>query len=708
MSTIGNGELRDFVGASDPQAILRYNLEVLDRQLYSFLPSFENGDVTDVKGPPTDGDYNLSHLWRDALGAEYVCTVAGSPGTWTQLRPAIVDERPTGIPSGYLILRRDSDWRAERYNGSGWDVLVPLNNRSASTAPGVGDDDADGYEVGSRWWDTTADKEYVCLDASTGAAVWVETTAGASGGESNTASNVGAGAGLFKTKSGVDLQFYSLESPDPEPGSSGRVLEYGLDAPNNLIQLVATWSNLRLSDIDGDHASTHLQGGVDEIEGRDLQLTYSGSLNYTPTTGGGTIDPNQLGSHLAGISQALAQFNNLDAGNIVIGTVPAARLPDLVGDSGSGGTRGAAPAPAAGDASAGKFLKADGTWAIPSGSGSGDVSGPASAVSGNIATFDGTTGKLIQDGGNTIAALLSRTNHTGTQTLSTISDAGTAAALDVPASGDAAAGEVVKGNDSRLSDARTPTTHGHTLSDVSDAGTAASLDVPAAGDAAAGEVVKGSDSRLTNSRTPTAHTHTLSEVTDAGTAAGLDVPASGDAAAGEVVKGNDTRLTDARTPTAHTHTLSAVTDAGTSAGLNVAESGNAADGEVVKGSDTRLKEGAITVTIGDGVNAITAGTKALLAEMPYAGTITGWTLVSDASGSIVIDVWKDTYANIPPTIADTIAGSEKPTLSSAQKNQDLSLSTWTTSLAKGDSLIFNVDSAATVTRVSLVLRIAKS
>lgn len=33
------------------------------------------------------------------------------------------------------------------------------------------------------------------------------------------------------------------------------------------------------------------------------------------------------------------------------------------------------------------------------GAGAGDVVGPASAVSGNIATFNGTTGKLVQDGG---------------------------------------------------------------------------------------------------------------------------------------------------------------------------------------------------------------------------------------------------------------------------------------------------------------------
>ncbi len=40
-------------------------------------------------------------------------------------------------------------------------------------------------------------------------------------------------------------------------------------------------------------------------------------------------------------------------------------VPDLVGDSGSGGTHGLAPAPAAGDAAAGKYLKANATWDTP-------------------------------------------------------------------------------------------------------------------------------------------------------------------------------------------------------------------------------------------------------------------------------------------------------------------------------------------------------
>lgn len=38
---------------------------------------------------------------------------------------------------------------------------------------------------------------------------------------------------------------------------------------------------------------------------------------------------------------------------------------DMVGDAGAGGINGLVPAPAAGDAAANKFLKADGTWSVP-------------------------------------------------------------------------------------------------------------------------------------------------------------------------------------------------------------------------------------------------------------------------------------------------------------------------------------------------------
>ena len=54
--------------------------------------------------------------------------------------------------------------------------------------------------------------------------------------------------------------------------------------------------------------------------------------------------------------------------------------------------------------------------------------------------------------------------------------------------------------------------HQHTLSDITDSGTAAGLDVPSSGDASTSEVVKGNDTRLTDARTPTTHNHSAAAI----------------------------------------------------------------------------------------------------------------------------------------------------------------------------------------------------
>lgn len=52
------------------------------------------------------------------------------------------------------------------------------NNYTATTAPTVTDDAGDGYAVGSKWINVTLDKVYVCVDATTNAAIWKEMLAG--------------------------------------------------------------------------------------------------------------------------------------------------------------------------------------------------------------------------------------------------------------------------------------------------------------------------------------------------------------------------------------------------------------------------------------------------------------------------------------------------------------------------------------------------
>lgn len=61
-------------------------------------------------------------------------------------------------------------------------------------------------------------------------------------------------------------------------------------------------------------------------------------------------------------------------------------------------------------------------------------------------------------------------------------------------------------------DAKAASVHTHTLADVTDEGTAAALNVAASGNAAAGQVVKGNDTRLTDARAPTSHSHVDADI----------------------------------------------------------------------------------------------------------------------------------------------------------------------------------------------------
>jgi hypothetical protein len=118
--------------------------------------------------------------------------------------------------------------------------------------------------------------------------------------------------------------------------------------------------------------------------------------------------------------------------------------------------------------------------------------------------------------------------------------------------------------------------------------------------------------------------------------------------------------------------------------------------------------GGFGITFDGGGSVLSTGIQKGFIEVPFDCTLQQVTTMGDQSGSIVVDVWKDTYANFPPTVADTITASAKPTLSSAQKAQDATLTGWTKTFTKGDILRFNIDSVTTITAVTLAFRVLKS
>lgn len=162
------------------------------------------------------------------------------------------------------------------------------------------------------------------------------------------------------------------------------------------------------------------------------------------------------------------------------------------------------------------------------------------------------------------------------------------------------------------------------------------------------------------------------------------------------------------------HTLTLATNrllGRTSAGTGAAEEITAGTGLSLSGgtlSVTTTVSAAVGYTINGQDNVIVTGVAGVGIQVPFACTINSVTLLANTTGSIVIDIWKDTYANFPPTVADSICASAKPTITSGTKSTDSTLTGWTKTISAGDVLYFNVDSCSTITNVVLILGVTKT
>jgi len=113
--------------------------------------------------PTVDNDvdegYAPGSLWIDLTNDEaYVCLDAtDGAAVWTRLTLALAADGGTG--STEAVAGDDSR-------------LLKQHKLDATAAPTVDDDSADGYAVGSLWFDVTNKTVYACVDATEGAAVW--------------------------------------------------------------------------------------------------------------------------------------------------------------------------------------------------------------------------------------------------------------------------------------------------------------------------------------------------------------------------------------------------------------------------------------------------------------------------------------------------------------------------------------------------------
>jgi hypothetical protein len=204
----------------------------------------------------------------------------------------------------------------------------------------------------------------------------------------------------------------------------------------------------------GGSLVTYAGGTVTLADNSTNYVFLSPSANYQPTSNTtgfttGSVPLAQVvtvGGSVSTVTDVrpefLAQFGLVPANQFLAGpasgiaqfpaprSLVAADLPVMVGDSGSGGTQGAVPAPAAGDASAGRYLDASGAWSVP---GQGGVN-TQTGTSYTIASSDNK--KLVRfTSASAVSVTLPAASSLGSKFACAIEDSGTGDVTLAPASG---------------------------------------------------------------------------------------------------------------------------------------------------------------------------------------------------------------------------------------------------------------------------------
>jgi hypothetical protein len=344
----------------------------------------------------------------------------------------------------------------------------------------------------------------------------------------------------------------------------------------------------------------------------------------------------------------------------ITGTATSGQYVVMIGDSGSGGTQGAVPAPPSGSAAAMKFLKADGTWAVPAGSGIGLSS---VGLSTTAAWFTIGNSPLIANGTITINPT---TGLTANQVLATPNGSTGAVGLR-----SLVAADIPNLAASILTSGQVALAQGGTNVNLSAQGGVVNT---------TGKFVLKQD----GSHIVTSAALIVADLPS--------LPAS--------------QITSGQLALAQGGTNADLSASGSSTAFLAQSAGHTISARSIVDADLPSLTFTLSYVIDGGGSSPLAGAYGQL-TIPFAFTITGVYLTSDVSGSCVLDIKTCANGSFPGSLT-SITASDKPTLSSSQFSADTTLTGWTTSVSSNSQLQFLVSSASTLTRINVTLVCTRS
>lgn len=111
----------------------------------------------------------------------------------------------------------------------------------------------------------------------------------------------------------------------------------------------------------------------------------------------------------------------------------------------------------------------------------------------------------------------------------------------------------------------------------------------------------------------------------------------------------------------------------------------------------------IVFIIDNGSQDIQPGNKGHL-NLDVSGEILSWTVLSQNTGNIAVDIKKTTFEDFPENFT-SIVGSQYPVMINQNKNKNENLTTWNKNLTVNDVLEFNVLSCSGIKRCTVTLKL---